>query len=67
MFAAHMSCDSSSYWSISAALDRPLQQTHRPPLLLSLDGTDGRTDCFMMLTAYCAEHVIMALIARDSW
>jgi len=30
--------------------------------------TDGRTlDCFMMLTAYCAEQVIMALIARDSW
>ena len=38
----------------------PQQQTRRPPLLLSIDGTDrqtdGRTlDRFMTLTAYCAD------------
>jgi len=32
----------SSYWSIYAA--RAQQQTRRPPLLLSIDGTDRRTD-----------------------
>jgi len=53
---------SSSYRSIdlSAADARPQQQTHQPPLLLSIDGTrtDGRTlDRFMTLTAYYADRV----------
>ena len=44
IYAARMSCSSSSYRSIFAARARPQQQTRRPPLLLSIDGTDGRTD-----------------------
>jgi len=39
-----MSRGSSHYRSISAARARPQQQTRRPPLLLSSDGTDRRTD-----------------------
>ena len=44
--------------SIDSAIDtRPQQKTRRPPLLLSIDGTDGRTDGrtierFMTLGAY---------------
>jgi len=44
IYAARMSRGSSSYRSISAARARPQQQTSRPPLLLSIDGTDGQTD-----------------------
>jgi len=44
IYAARMSRGSSSYRSISAARARPQQQTRRPLLLLSIDGTDGRTD-----------------------
>jgi len=55
-YAARMSRSSSSYRSMSAARAGPLQQTRRPPMLLSIDGTDrtdGRTrDRFMTLTAY---------------
>jgi len=36
------------------------QQTRRPPLLLSIDGTDGQTlDHFITLTAYYADRVIV--------
>ena len=44
IYAARVSRGSSSYRSISAARARPQQQTRRPPLLLSIDGTDRRTD-----------------------
>jgi len=44
IYAGRMSRGSSSYRSISAARARPQQQTRRPPLLLSIDGTDRRTD-----------------------
>ena len=62
-----MSRGSSSNRSISAARARPQQQTRRPPLLLSIDGTDrpdgqteGRTlDRFMTLTAYYADQVML--------
>jgi len=37
-------CRRTSYQSISAASARVQQQTSRTPLLLSIDGTDGRTD-----------------------
>jgi len=43
IYAVRMSRDSSSYRSMSAARARPQQQTRRPPLLLSIDGTDRRT------------------------
>jgi len=33
-----------SYRSISAAHASAQQQTHRPPMLLSIDGTDKRAD-----------------------
>ena len=39
-----MSRTGSSYRSISAARARAQQQTRRPPMLLSIDGTDGQTD-----------------------
>jgi len=61
-----MTCGGSSYRSISAARARPQQQTRRPPLLLSIDGTDRRRDRqtdrrtldrFMTLTAYNADRV----------
>jgi len=46
---------------ISAARARPQQQTRRPPLLLSIDGTDRRTlDRFMTLTAHNVDRVINA-------
>jgi len=49
---------SSRYGSMSAALARPQQQTSLPPLLLSIDGTDGRTlDRFMTLSVYYADRV----------
>jgi len=59
IYAARMSRGSSSYRSISAAGS---QQTRRPPLLLSIDGTegqsDGRTlDRYMTLTLYYAGRV----------
>jgi len=44
IYAVRMSRDSSSYRSMSAARARPQQQTRRPPLLLSIDGTDRRTN-----------------------
>jgi len=58
MYAARVSRGSSSYRPISAA-GRPQQQTHRSPLLLLIDGTDGRLDRrtldrFMTLAAYRA-------------
>jgi len=43
IYATRMSRDTSSCRSISAARVRPQQQTRRPPLL-SIDGTDRRTD-----------------------
>ena len=48
---------------------RPQQQTHRPPLLLSTDGTDrqtdGRTlDRYMTFTAYYTDRVISLNINR---
>jgi len=54
IYVAHMprSSSSSSYRSISAARARPQQQTRRPPLLLSIDGTDGRTDTRPLYDAY---------------
>ena len=61
-----MSCEmirgSRSYRSLSAARAGAQQQTHRPPQLLSIDGTDGRTpDRFMTaLAAYCEQRVIIA-------
>jgi len=60
-----MSCGGSSYQWISAARARRQQQTRRPPLLLSIDGTDrqtdGRTlDRFMTLTAHNMDRVINA-------
>jgi len=52
-----MSRGSSGYRSMSAARARPQQQTRRPPLLLSIDGTDRQTDGqtldrFMTLSAH---------------
>jgi len=44
IYAARMSRGSSSHRSTSAARARPQQQTRRPPLLLSTDGRDRRTD-----------------------
>ena len=44
IYAADKSRGSSSYRSISDARARPQQQTHRPQLLLSIDGTDRRTE-----------------------
>ena len=44
IYAAHKSRGSSSYRSISDARARPQQQTRRPQLLLSIDGTDRRTE-----------------------
>ena len=38
------------YRSISAASARAEQKTNRTPLLLSIDGTDGRTDGHMTIT-----------------
>ena len=62
--------------SISAARAGPQQQTRRPPLLLSIDGTDRRTDT---LAAYCRQrnehnvrlttlkwHYFAALLTRSS-
>jgi len=61
----------SSYRSISAARARPQQQTHRQPLLLSIDGTDRQTDghstVFIALTAHyanCAVTVVTISIAE---
>jgi len=48
-YSSSCSC---SYWSISAASDRLQQQTHRPPLLLLIDGTDRRTDTRPFYDAY---------------
>ena len=55
--------------SMSAARARPQQQTRRPPLLLSIDGTDRRTDGqtldrFMTLAAFCADRVIKLVYGR---
>ena len=52
-----MPCGGSSHRSIFAARVRAQQQTRRPPLLLSIDGTDGQTDGrtldrYTTLTAY---------------
>ena len=44
IYAARVSRGNSSYWSIFTARARAQQQTCRPPLLLSIDGTDGRMD-----------------------
>ena len=44
IYAARVSRGSCSYRSISAVCARPQQQTRRPPLLLSINGTDRRTD-----------------------
>ena len=44
IYAARMSRGSSSYRSTFAARAQPQQQTRRPLLLLSIDGTDERTD-----------------------
>ena len=44
IYAARMPCGGSSHRSIFAARARAQQQTRRPPLLLSIDGTDGQTD-----------------------
>ena len=44
IYAARVSRGGSSYRETYAARARPQQQTHRPPLLLSIDGTDRRTD-----------------------
>ena len=44
IYAARVSRGGSSYRETYAARARPQQQTRRPPLLLSIDGTDGRTD-----------------------
>ena len=44
--------------TILAPCARPQQQTRRPPLLLSIDRTDGRIlDRFMTFTAYYADRV----------
>jgi len=65
-----MTCGGSSYRSISAARARPQQQTRRPPLLLSIDGTDRRRDRqtdrrtldhFIVLTAYNADRVLSVI------
>jgi len=61
IYAARVSRGGSSYRETYAARARPQQQTHRPPLLLSIDGTDRRTtdgrtlDRFMTLTACCVD------------
>jgi len=57
----HQRCARARY--LLRARTRPQQQTHRPPLLLSIDGTDRRTDRrtlgrFMALTAYYADRVM---------
>ena len=44
IYAARVSRGSCSYRSISAVCARPQQQTRRPPLLLSINGTDRQTD-----------------------
>jgi len=56
---------SSSYRSTSAARARAPHETRRPPLSLSIDGTDrdGQTggwalDCFMTPNTYYADRVI---------
>jgi len=44
IYAARVLRGGSSHRSIFAARARAQQQTRRPPLLLSIDGTDGQTD-----------------------
>jgi len=44
IYAARMPCGGSSHRSIFGARARAQQQTRRPALLLSIDGTDGQTD-----------------------
>jgi len=62
-----MSGAGTSYRSISAARARAEQKTRRPPLLLPIDGTDGRTfDRFKILTAYYTDRVILQLLILSS-
>ena len=72
IYAAHMSRGSSSYTDryLLRASARPQQQTRRPPLLLLIDGTDGRTDRrtldhFMTLTGYYVGRVIITKVVRN--
>jgi len=67
-----MSRGSSSYTDryLLRASARPQQQTRRPPLLLLIDGTDGRTDRrtldhFMTLTGYYVGRVIITKVVRN--
>jgi len=60
IYAVRMPRGSSVYRNICAVRNGPQQQTRRPPLLLSIDGTDRQTDT-RSLTAYYADRVIISL------
>ena len=60
IYALRMTRGSSVYRNICAVRNGPQQQTRRPPLLLSIDGTDRQTDT-RSLTAYYADRVIISL------
>ena len=60
IYALRMTRGSSVYRNMCAVRNGPQQQTRRPPLLLSIDGTDRQTDT-RSLTAYYADRVIISL------
>ena len=58
IYVTCMSCGSSRCWSISTAQAWPQQQTHQPPLLLSIPGRERWTDrqIFDRFTAVKSRH-----------